>query len=109
VAAEAERSGLVPHWGRKVLEIRPPVAANKGTAVEAVVAWRAIERALYAGDDTTDLDAFRKLRELEAAGRLETLCIGVRSAEGPPAIATEADLVVEGPEGLTELLGDLAA
>jgi trehalose 6-phosphate phosphatase len=104
VAAEAERRGLVPHWGRKILEIRPPVAADKGTAVASALGGHAVARALYAGDDTTDLDAFRKLRALESEGRIDALCVGVRSAEGPEAIEREADLVVEGPDGVVELL-----
>jgi trehalose 6-phosphate phosphatase len=107
VASEARSAGLTPHWGRMVLEIRPPVEADKGTAVEAVLAGAEIENALYAGDDTTDLDAFRKLRELEGAGRLRALCVGVDSAEGPAAITAEADLVVEGPGGVTDLLAAL--
>jgi trehalose 6-phosphate phosphatase len=108
VAADAEREGLVPHWGRKVLEIRPAVAADKGTAVEAALDGRRLARALYAGDDTTDLEAFRKLRALEAEGRIKALCVGVHSDEGPPAIVGEADIVVEGPPGVVELLEALA-
>jgi trehalose 6-phosphate phosphatase len=104
IAAEADRQGLVPHWGRKILEIRPPFAADKGTAVAAALDEHPLARALYAGDDTTDLDAFRKLRALQDEGRLDALCIGVRSAEGPEAIEREADLVVDGPEGMAELL-----
>lgn len=104
VASAAEREGLVPHWGRKVLEIRPPVDTDKGTAVAAALGTRPLARALYAGDDTTDLDAFRKLRALEAEGRIDSLCVGVRSAEGPEAVVREADLVVDGPGGVAELL-----
>jgi trehalose 6-phosphate phosphatase len=108
VANEALSEGLVPHWGRKVLEIRPPLEADKGTAIEAALAGRAVEQALYAGDDITDLDAFRKLRELREAGAVRALCVGVRSDEGPAAITSEADLVVDGPEGLVGLLRMLA-
>ena len=108
VADDAARGGLVPHWGRKVLEIRPPIEVDKGTAVETALDDVAIDRALYAGDDTTDLDAFRRLRELERGGRLQGLCVGIRSSEGPAAIVNEADLVVEGPGGLVELLCVLA-
>ena len=104
VAADAEHEGLVPRWGRKVLEIRPRVATDKGTAVATALDERPLARALYAGDDTTDLDAFRKLRALEAERRIESLCVGVRSSEGPPEITREADIVVEGPEGVAELL-----
>ena len=108
VASAAEREGLVPHWGRMVLEVRPPVRADKGTAVAMALDERPLSRALYAGDDTTDLDAFRRLRALEREGRIEALCVGVRSSDGPEAIVAEADLVVEGQEGVTELLGALA-
>jgi trehalose 6-phosphate phosphatase len=107
IASDARAEGLDPHWGRLVLEIRPPVEADKGTAVEAVLAGREVEHALYAGDDTTDLDAFRKLRQLEQAGRLEAVCVGVDSTEGPAEITAEADLVVEGPGGVTDLLAAL--
>lgn len=108
VASEADREGLVPHWGRMVLEIRPPVAADKGTAVLTALDDRRLARALYAGDDATDLDAFRALRVLESDGRLEALCVGVRSSEGPEAVVRDADLVVDGPDGVAELLGVLA-
>jgi trehalose 6-phosphate phosphatase len=108
VASEADREGLVPHWGRMVLEIRPPVAADKGTAVLTALDDRRLARALYAGDDATDLDAFRALRALESDGRLDALCVGVRSSEGPDAVVRDADLVVDGPDGVAELLGVLA-
>jgi trehalose 6-phosphate phosphatase len=108
VAGAAQREGLVPHWGRKVLEVRPPVAADKGTAVATALDGLPVARALYAGDDGTDLDAFRKLRALEAEGRIDALCVGVRSAEAPEGIIAEADLVVDGPEGVTGLLEVLA-
>jgi trehalose 6-phosphate phosphatase len=104
VAAAAEEEGLVPHWGRKVLEVRPPLATDKGTAVAAALEGSAVARALYAGDDRTDLDAFHKLRALAAEGRIDATCVGVRSAEGPDEIVAEADVVVDGPDGVRELL-----
>lgn len=109
VAEAAAREGLSPHWGRMVLEVRPPVDTNKGTALAAALAVGDTDRALYGGDDTTDLDAFRKLRELRESGRLShAVCVGVRSDEGPAEIVSEADLVVDGPDGFTELLALLA-
>jgi trehalose 6-phosphate phosphatase len=110
VARAARDSGLQPHWGRLVLEIRPPIAADKGTAIAALVQRPGITRALFGGDDTTDLDAFRALHELRGDARLEmAVCVGIRSPEGPQAIVTEADVVVEGTEGFVELLERLAA
>jgi len=99
IAAEAQAEGLVARWGRKVLEIRPPIAADKGTAVRALVAEAGVRAAAYAGDDDTDLDAFRALAELETACR-----IAVVSDEAPAALAASADVVVAGPAGLLDLL-----
>jgi trehalose 6-phosphate phosphatase len=99
VAEEAKKAGLEARWGRKVLELRPPVEADKGTAVRTLLEERGLQRALYAGDDTTDLDAFRGLDGLEVAVR-----VAVASAEGPPELRERADLVVGSPAELVELL-----
>ena len=58
------------HWGRKVLEVRPPVALDKGLGDRRAAARssRVAGPRLYVGDDTTDLDAFRGLRALVRAG-----------------------------------------
>jgi trehalose 6-phosphate phosphatase len=102
VADAARELGLKATFGRKVLEIRPPVAADKGTAVRTLLERHELQRALYAGDDTTDLDAFRGLDGLELAVR-----VAVASAEGPPALREAADIVVEGPAALLDLLRSL--
>jgi trehalose 6-phosphate phosphatase len=101
VAERARTAGLDARWGRKVLEIRPRVEADKGTAVHALLARSDATRALYAGDDTTDLDAFSGLgdAELEHAVR-----IAVASADGPRELQDEADIVVAGPDELVDLL-----
>ena len=59
------------------------------------------ERGLYAGDDTTDLDAFAGLA---AAGLEHAVRVAVASEEGPAALREAADLVVAGPEELARLL-----
>jgi trehalose 6-phosphate phosphatase len=102
VTERARAAGLVAHWGRKVLELRPPVEADKGTAVRTLLAERGLQRALYAGDDTTDLDAFRGLDGLELALR-----VAVASNEGPLELREAADLVVASPAELLELLRTL--
>ncbi|HEY8842812.1 MAG TPA: trehalose-phosphatase, partial [Gaiellaceae bacterium] len=99
VAERAEEAGLEARWGRKVLELRPPVEADKGTAVRTLLEERGLRRALYAGDDTTDLDAFRGLDGLEVAVR-----VAVVSPEAPPGLREAADLVVASPTELLELL-----
>jgi trehalose-phosphatase len=99
VAVRARSEGLVARFGRKVLELRPPVGAHKGTAVAHLLGDRGLRRALYAGDDTTDLDAFDALGGLELGVR-----VAVASPEGPPELREAADVVVGGPAELLELM-----
>jgi trehalose-phosphatase len=90
-------SGLAGRFGRMVLEVRPPLPLDKGTAVQRLLHGRRIERSLFAGDDTTDLDAFRAV----------DLAIAVLSPEAPAALAESTPLHVQGPAGLRELLATL--
>jgi len=99
VAERAEQTGLRARFGRKVLEILPPIEADKGTAVRQLLSDRDLTRALYAGDDTTDLDAFAALDGLELGVR-----VAVASTEGPLTLRERADVVVEGPPEFLELL-----
>ena len=112
IAERAEAAGLATHWGRKVLEVRPPVSFDKGVGIRRLLAesGASITTAVYVGDDATDLDAFRALAELAAEGRLEhAVCVGVSSDEGPTEIIGEADAVVDGPEGVRRLLSLLVS
>jgi trehalose 6-phosphate phosphatase len=105
VAERAEQAGFVPHWGRKVLEIRPPVRIDKGAGIVSLLRETELAAAVYVGDDVTDLDAFRGLGELQELGRLGyALRVGVRSDETPSALTDEADTLVDGPEGVRDLL-----
>lgn len=109
IAVAAGQSGLEPRWGRKVLELRPVGGGGKDAAVAALLADAEIVAAVYAGDDRTDLDACRRLREMRDEGRLQAaLCVGVLSPEAPPELAEEPDLIVDGPEGWLALLTQLA-
>jgi trehalose 6-phosphate phosphatase len=110
IAADAEAAGLEIHWGRKVLEVRPPVRFDKGSAIRRLLAGSYMSAALYIGDDRTDLEAFRSLRALVAEGALEhALCLAVGSAEEPSELIEEADEVLDGPASVRTLLSDLLA
>jgi trehalose 6-phosphate phosphatase len=110
LAVDAGHAGLEPHWGRKVLELRPPGGGGKDAAVASLLAGEGIDRAAYAGDDRTDLDAFRRLRELRESGELATaVCVGVASPEAPPELPGDSDLIVDGPGGWLAILEWLAA
>lgn len=110
IAARAEQGGLRTHWGRKVLEVRPPVRMDKGAGIVRFLGDGGgdIDAAVYVGDDATDRDAFRGLAELVADGALKhALCVCVASDESPSELAREADLVVDGPDGVRALLEGL--
>lgn len=110
IAVEAGKAKLEPRWGRKVLELRPRGGGGKDGAVAALLAGGEISAATYAGDDRTDLDAFRRLRELREEDWLETVvCVGVASPEAPPGLVEECDVAVDGPSGWLALLEELAA
>jgi trehalose 6-phosphate phosphatase len=110
LAARAEGDGFAVHWGRKVLEVRPPVAMDKGRGIEHALGDRGLAAALYAGDDVTDVDGFRGLRALVEDGRLgRAVCVGVRSDETPAELEAEADVLVDGPLGVRGLLELLAS
>jgi trehalose 6-phosphate phosphatase len=109
IAEAAEEAGLKPHWGRKVLEVRPPLPIDKGQAIKALVDHCPVRSALFGGDDVTDLDAFGALDELVADGQLgRAVRVGLRSDEGPSEIVDRADLVVDGVLGFQAVLQVLA-
>jgi trehalose 6-phosphate phosphatase len=110
IAARAEADGLRTHWGRKVLEVRPPVRIDKGAGITSFLAEEDVSAAMYVGDDRTDLDAFQALSDLMKEGRLKhVLRVGVASDEGPDEMGSETDFVVDGTSGVRDLLTILVA
>ena len=99
VAGAAARLGLKTRWGRMVLEVLPPVESSKGTAVRALLDEHDLRRALYGGDDTTDLQGFAALDGLDVAVR-----VAVVSSEGPSELGERADVIVDSPAAFLELL-----
>jgi trehalose 6-phosphate phosphatase len=103
----AQRHGLTVYATRMARELRPPVPVDKGSAVETLL--HGIAFACFAGDDRGDLPAFAALDRALNDGRLgHVVRIAVGSKEAPPELVAEADLVVDGPEGLVTLLHELA-
>lgn len=99
IAERATDEGLVARFGRKMLEVLPPLGSNKGTAVRHLLEGAGLTRALVAGDDTTDIDAFRAVDDLEDAVR-----VAVVSSESPAVLRDYADIVVESTEEFLDLL-----
>jgi trehalose 6-phosphate phosphatase len=99
LAEGAREDGLVARFGRKVLEVLPPVGSNKGTAVRHLLDGAGLGRALVAGDDITDLDAFLAVEELEHRIR-----VAVLADESPSLLADNAELVLGSTAEFLELL-----
>jgi trehalose 6-phosphate phosphatase len=103
----AVSSGLELIEGKMVLELLPPGRPRKGGAIERLAGEHELDAVLYAGDDHADLEAFAALDRLRSSGAL-VVKVAVRGAETPVALLEAADVLVDGPAGLLDLLRDLA-
>ena len=101
-ARVAAANGLEVVPGRMVWELRPQVRSDKGDAVRRVAAESGARRLVVAGDDLGDLPGFAVAAETGGGLR-----VAVRSEEAPAELLDAADLVVDGPEGVRELLEHL--
>jgi trehalose 6-phosphate phosphatase len=100
----AESSGLECRGAKMSVELHPPIAVDKGTAlVEFVDGLRAV---CFIGDDEGDLPAFDALDGLAAAG-VHTVRVVVRGEETSAALLARADVVLDGPEAVQDLLESL--
>ena len=102
--AERRRLAILP--GKMVLELAPLDTPGKGAVVRREARARSLRGCLYAGDDRADLAAFAALDELADDG-ITTVKVAVRSEETPEDLVSQADLVVDRPQGLVELLARL--
>ena len=110
IADHAIAADLTAHWGRKVLELRPPDMEGKAGAVEALLAVNGFETVVFAGDDKTDLEAVRRLQEMRDKGQIpRLLVVAVGSAEGPEELFERADVLVTESDDWIELISGLAA
>ena len=104
----ADRNGLEVLLGKLVWELRPAVRSDKGDAVRRVIGESKARSVVVAGDDLGDLSAFAAAFELKARGG-DVLRVAVDSADAPPALIDQADVIVDGPTGLLQFLRRLLA
>ncbi len=105
VAAEA---GLLVTEGRLVVELRPRLRVNKGTALVDLIREHNLRGVVFLGDDLTDVDAFRAVRELRDAGEVDGVRVGVLAPETQPQVLAETDVTVHGVHACVELLQEIA-
>ena len=101
IASLAERHHLTVEPGRNVLEVRSG-EMHKGHAVRAFVAEQEATGVIFGGDDLGDIEAFEAVRALRADG-----LPGLVVYSGPPeqpALLELADVVVDGPAGVVEMV-----
>lgn len=112
LAPRARLCGLRVTWGRMVMEVRPPVDLNKGTATRELLLRAGTRRAVYIGDDRTDADAWRELHAMTREGLLESgagiAAVTGDDAEVPSEVLDAADARVPGPAGALDALRYLA-
>jgi trehalose-phosphatase len=105
VHAIADDLGLRVTTGKEVLELRPPIRINKGTAaIELAAALGSLDQTaslLCAGDDRTDEDMFREVRR--AQPRSVTVQVG-DDATAPP---TSAEFALPDPDAMRALLEEI--
>jgi trehalose 6-phosphate phosphatase len=106
VATESETTGLLSHRGRMSLELRPPLAIDKGSVVRRLL--QGCSAACYFGDDLGDLPAFAALADATAEDGTATVAVAVADDESPPEVLEAADLVLRGPGQALDALEWLA-
>lgn len=104
-AQQATRSGLVARPARMSVELHPPIAADKGSALLA--AADDLRAVCFIGDDVGDLAAFDALDRL-ALGSVTVVRVAVSSDEASPELIERADVVLAGPRQVVALLRTLA-
>ncbi len=103
--SEAARANdLAVEPGRHVVEVRAP-GMHKGTALRGLLEELDAGAVGFIGDDLGDVEAFKAVQDLRGQGTPGLLvCSG--SAEEQTLVEL-ADVVVEGPDGVMELLREL--
>ena len=95
-------------WGNKVLEIRRRGGANKGVALDALIREWGLTGVIFLGDDTTDADALRTLRQRRAEGAIAGIGVAVMQRGTPAAVIDNADYRLDGVSEVAEFLQRLA-
>lgn len=106
IAASRAAARYRSREGRKVIELRPPLDIDKGTALTDLVRRLKVAALVCLGDDQTDIDMFRATAKLREDG-LPTASIAVDSEEATPEMLASADYFVRGIQGVEAFLGNL--
>ncbi len=104
----ARRANMRLDEGKRAIEVRTPLAINKGQALLRFMLRFGLRGMLFAGDDHTDLAAVLEIERLRQHG-MDALAITVQHNDTPPELLAHADITVHGVEGMVELLCKIVA
>lgn len=85
------------------IELRMPLAMDKGRAIRQLVRDWNLQGILFAGDSRTDLDALCELVQLRREGK-KTLGVVVQHMDTAPELLRQADVIVHEVEGMVAFL-----
>jgi trehalose 6-phosphate phosphatase len=102
----ARKANLRLILGRQVVEVKTPLAVNKGWALRKFVERFALQSVIFAGDDITDLDAILEVSHLRRKG-IAALAIVVQHDDTLPPLIEHADIIVQGVDEMVKLLREL--
>lgn len=104
----AASHGLYVASGKMVFELRPSATVNKGSALAEIVRGRGLRAAVFLGDDVTDVDGFRALKEIREKDGVETLAVGVLTPDSAPSVIEESDVLLDGVNDVVRTLEALS-
>ena len=90
-----------------VIELRPPLEVDKGTALEELSRRFGSGAIIAIGDDRTDVDMFRRVAAMREGGT-PGASVAVESSEVAGDVLDGADYSVDGVAGVEWLLGEIA-
>ncbi len=99
------QKGLKLQHGRMVFDISIE-NIDKGMAVEYLIDKFNLHNFFYAGDDRTDIDAFKKMKEL-SKNNIYTLSAALMSSESPEELAKTANIRLDSTKELNEVFSKL--
>jgi trehalose 6-phosphate phosphatase len=101
-SAQASSLRIIP--GRLSVNLLPPLAINKGTAVLDLIERYNLSGGVYIGDESTDIDAFKAIHEANRRADFLGFTLAVLSRETPPAVAEAADFTLDGTDEVARFL-----
>jgi trehalose 6-phosphate phosphatase len=107
IAGSPSTKGLQIKEARRAVELVPPVRVNKGSAIQDLIREYKLRSAIYMGDDLTDLDAFRAIRDYRSQN-FDSISLAVLNKETAPEVEEGADFTLDGVDEVERFLEWLA-